>query len=255
MINVAQRRFAERVMQSGHPIDERPNPATEKATIYGLVAATLAKGCLDAVEKETLQCNARTISEVTGVMGHVLFDQLRRGPNQILDGALAERATRRGDELLLFPRLERLASGVQTAMGFTHRTLATLQCHAERNAPVTKSGLLGSQRVTFSAAMVHIMQLKGLNVGSTEILSLPLSNGERGPIYTDNFAGYSPSKGLHIVRDELNRIIGDVADGESTDPHIGCPATLLPGFIRRLHCIGAEALVANRVIMLAESEE
>ena len=109
---------------------------------------------------------------------------------------------------------------------------------------MTRPALLGSQRIPFAFAMQHLATLDLYNpqlfdfvwlpdVGSTETSDV-FANAK---IFLPQVVETTP-KGLVLATALPEEEIHKAHAGE---PHIGCPVTLIKGFVRDMHEVAAEA--------------
>lgn len=240
---------------SGCPVSHLSQPVHPKTEVYGRLAGEVfAHISLDVIAKDMRQFKGRTVRSLGSALSSALFGQAfaarRRANTQRLDELFnTRRAERDGWDEAPAISLERVTSGVNAAIFAEELTLTTLRHRVRsRGETVTSAGIRDSQRIPFALALLSLEGLNPVLNGITEQLPASEFADENGKVIADAACRLDERKGL-VITGDFEKYTARI---EASEPHIGCPVTLLNGFIRRFHGIAVDATIHNGIIPVVD---
>lgn len=148
------------------------------------------------------------------------------------------------------PASTRLTDGAHTAAKITEITLRTYKkVSYETYHPVTREGLTQGRKVLFGIAMLHIHTL-----ADQSLFEYYCHEGDGGDVINSRLTAYTENDGLRLRSKELKaeekEWLGAIAWSQTNhpEPQIGCPATMVKGFLDRIWEVASTAAVEAKLI-------
>jgi len=156
------------------------------------------------------------------------------------------------------PLLDRLRDGARTASQITCSVLRTYHKEiVESGEPPTRSGIEKGARLLFPLAMLHI---KSLN--NPELFTFWCDDkGEKGDVINPRFTKYDALNGLRIRKSDLRSEEREYLDKlnrgreNSLEPRVGCPVTLVEGYLQEVWRIASVAALNAGIIVVGKMPE
>ncbi len=239
MINREVRQAALAVRQG-----ERPAPTAHiKPALYGLLARVMDPELLD--EKLHSDRQPTSFYELDAMLFRSLGKSASEGLSALsqteqddVSGLIDRRINSARDlqRTISFSNvLSRLRQGSGTAAAAEVMTLRTIAREQAIGSVVTEEAIYASGRVPRALASIHLRSLPTAVRGYAK-WSLSES-GDGGDIFAPQEATWDATTGLRLAK-----VPDDLIPGRETpdiEPQIGCPATLVSGYLQRVHQIAA----------------
>lgn len=233
---------------------EAPAASTgDKATLYGVLAKSLDLDALRGVELPLAQSftaleeSAGTILKGIAVDAYFSLDRADRQMAEELFVKRDPRAKAMGKMLggLSVYGSTRVALGALTAANRETITLRTIAREVHGGATVTERGLQLSSRVPQKLALLHLYDLNDERTYHEEWQTPQLDVGD---VFKRETVALDTEHGLTLlVHPELD----DLDMRSSHGPQIGCPASMVRGYIQGVHNLMADAALNSGLVTVS----
>lgn len=262
MIDKQYRSIAVEVAQ-GATLPLSPDRYMQKAIAYGKIARAISLLELPTPDELIGSKPIGWVSTITDIFANDLklkADRLLTSDPTVyaeLDTAMRDRYLSSHGIHVDDAAKKSLHSGINTAMEFEGITLATIQLRTSNGDQITREGLIKSQRIPFAFAMQAIAEHDVYNPDMFTHEFMRCANGNYGvarqKILLPEVYEMTPKQGLRLTVDLPVVPVEQQTDMFRGEPGIGCPATLVGGFVRDLHIVAVEACIQAGVIPVVDS--
>ena len=251
MINREARLEARAISQGQH----EESPAENKVVLYGMLAKVLNPAMLDdKLHSDVLPISFRNLenmlAESLSKSAHEGLKALDAATQEDIHGLVTQRMGSARDLLegrVFQAGLGRLEQGCETASIAETLTLRTIARQKALGGVVTEKAVYESARVPRSIASIHLRNLP-MAINSYARWSTS-EGGDEGAIFAPSEVDWDPNKGLSFVN--IHEDLTPKSGTREKDPQIGCPATLVSGYIQRIHHIAATTALEAGLIKLS----
>jgi len=255
MIDREQRSIARNIAVGRCPVTHED--ASTKARAYGLFAkSVLARIFLNVAGEDMKAFQDNSVSGLVKAFADSVYAQgvavINSMPHH--DEEMLRRMSNARRERYDFPpspavAMERLHSGLATAVLVETVTFRTLAYYTGGGNSLTHKGLIASWRVPFLFAQTYQNAVTpALEMDLTEEADYAFQGEDDRSIFRASVSSIDPVKGLAIAGDYVPD--PGITD-DNNEPHLGCPVTLLPRFVLNSHKIMADAAVRNGIITVS----
>lgn len=254
MANTEQRGFAGRIKE-GCPVSDLPEGLPQKTQSTGYFAQALAGVEFAVIEDRLRASRDRTSRGLMRALDDSLYEQvstLTHGCEHapLLTELLNGRAERAGKPTKPHALRVRTRQGSDVGVTSIAASLDTLIIRTKRGEPLTERGLMESQRVPFALAMLTFKTLDATYAGAERDATRREQDayGIGRTVLLDRATTMRPAQGL-ALRPEY---VVDLPIEDPEEPNLGCPVTLIPGFVRNLFGVVASAALEKGIISVTD---
>jgi hypothetical protein len=248
MINQQARREAIAIAGGAEPTEDTP----DKVALYGVMARCLDVTRLSTVKIPPVETFFKLEATATEILEQHAFDTYQKA-DPADKNRIEELLAKRDNNDAFFGSLWSDGSlgarvfmqGAFTSVDMELATLRTIGREAREGTGVSERGLRLSGRVPFKVALLHMKDLIAEESFRRRWVS---PQGDAGPSYSKDVITFDRDEGLTLLPyPEFDLQLIKDAHG----PQIGCPATLVRGYIRGVHELVSRAAVDSGLLQVS----